>query len=240
MKQQVSWAVMPIHECKHLTRDAVESVLAQEGVSEVRLLCVLDKATDGVGQLLWGYHPRVQTIAMPGVGVSKCWNASLARIFDFWGAPAALVVNSDVRLRPDAYKRLLDDGGLFVTCVGTSSGAKFPGGEPSGQKRPHPDFSCFLIRCECWERVGPFDESMRIYASDQDYHLRMHRAGISAYCLDLPFWHYASGTLKNGTIEDRERILKQAEEDRGRFRSKWGFAGGSDEYYRQFKTGAPE
>jgi len=235
----INWIIMPIYDCKDLTRDAIDSCLAQ-GIGNVRILCPIDRGLDGVAHYLRSLHPLVQTIEMPGCGVSKAWNVALSHLFDITGVDYALVANSDTRLRPDAYRRLVSDGGLFVTCVGTSSGAKFPGGEPSGRKRPHPDFSMYLIRKECWQRVGPFDESMRIFASDGDMHLRMHRAGIDAYCLDLPFYHVASGTLKNAEVEDRERILKQAQADRLAFFNKWGYDMGSPKYYEQFQTGAPE
>jgi hypothetical protein len=236
--RQVNWIVMPIWDCLALTRDAIESCLEQD-IGNVRILCPIDRGLDGVAHYLRSLHPQVQTIEMPGCGVSKAWNVALSHLFGITGVDYALVANSDTRLRPDAYRRLVSDGGLFVTCVGTSSGAKFPGAEPSDVKRPHPDYSMYLIRKECWQRVGPFDASMRIFCSDGDHHLRMHRAGIDAYCLDLPFYHVASGTLKNAEVEDRERILQQAQQDRGTFRSKWGFEMGSDAYYKQFGTGGP-
>lgn len=233
--RKLNWIIMPIFEQLALTRDAVKSCLEQD-IGNVRVLCVLDKATDGVGQYLRSLHPQVQVVAMPGCGVSKGWNAALSHVIDFREADAALVVNSDVRLRPDAYRRLLSDGGLFVTCVGTSSGAKFPGEEPSGRKRPHPDFSCFLIRKECWQEIGQFDEAMRIYTSDLDYHIRMQQAGIDAMCLDLPFFHYSSGTLKTVDEADRDRILKQAQIDREAFEKKWRVVPGSSEYYKLFQS----
>lgn len=235
-----NWIVMPTRNCQRLTRDAIASCLAQD-IGDVRILACDDGSGDGVRQWLQTLAPTVQTICWPDAGVSRLWNMALSHIFDRRGAAYALVVNSDVRLRPDAYRRLVSDGGLFVTCVGTSSGASFPGGEPDPEaKRPHPDFSCFLIRRECWERVGPFDEDMRIYASDQDMHLRIHKAGIWAGCLDLPFYHYASGTLKQADEADRDRIMRIAEQDREAFEQKWGFRGGSDEYYKAFGHGAPE
>ena len=235
----VNWIVMPVWNCHHLTRDAIASCLAQD-LPGVRVLAVIDHGTDGVAQYLRSLHPRVQVVEAPGCGVSKAWNLALGHVFDRLGRGAALVVNSDVKLRADTYRRLLSDGGHFVTCVGTSSGAKFPGGEPdANKKRPHPDFSCFLLTRYCWEQVGKFDDSMRIYTSDGDYHLRMHHAGIEAYCLDLPFYHYASGTLKQADPDDRDRLLAQAGRDREAFTRKWGFEMGSDEYYAEFKTEAP-
>jgi GT2 family glycosyltransferase len=239
MKPSPSWIVIPIYNNLALTRDAVASALAQDIPGGVRILAVIDRGDDGVAHWLRTQHPRVQTVEAPGCGVSKAWNLALGHVFDTLRLPHALVINNDVRLRPDTYRRLVDDGGLFVTCVGTSSGAKFPGGEPSGQKRPHPDFSCYCIRRECWERVGRFDDSMRIYVSDLDFHIRMHQAGIDAMCLDLPFFHYASGTLKHATEEDRERILKQAQIDRETFKTKWGVEGGSSEYYEMFGHSHP-
>lgn len=227
---------MPIYNCRTLTERAVETCLQQD-IGPAMVFCGLDRADDGVAEYLRSLHPRVQAVNMRGQGVSAIWNGLLSHVFDRLRLPYALVVNSDVRLRPDAYKRLVADGGLFVTCVGTSSGAKFPGGEPSGEKRPHPDFSCFLIRRECWERVGKFDAAMRIYTSDGDYHLRMHKAGVDAYCLDLPFYHYASGTLKQADPTSRERILARAHLDREAFEAKWGFPMGTTEYYAQFTNG---
>lgn len=231
--KQFNWITIPIYNQLALTRDAIDSCLEQD-IGNIRILCVLDKATDGVGQYLRSLHPRVQTIAMPGCGVSKAWNVALEHILDTLGAPDALVVNADTKLRKDTFRLLREDGGLFVTCVGTSSGAKFPGGVPSGKKRPHPDFSCWLIRKECWRKVGPFDERLKIYVSDLDYHIRMHQAGIDAQCLDLPFFHFASGTLKQTDEADRERILKIAQSDREAFKVKWGVEAGSSGYYAFF------
>ena len=234
-----NYVVMPVFNCLALTQIAVESVFAQDISGGVQLLVIDGGSTDGTAEWLRA-QADVQVFALgKHEGVSRAWNIALGHVFAPWpegmNRPYALVVNNDVRLRPDAYQRLVDDGGLFVTCVGTSSGAQFPGGEPSGERRPHPDFSTFLIRRECWQRVGEFDETMRIYASDGDYHLRMTRAGIVAYCLDLPFYHYASGTLKTVDEADGVRILDQAQKDRETFARKWGCEMGSGDYYRLFE-----
>lgn len=229
--------LMLTYNCLALTRDAVESVRKQD--ISTQLLIMDDGSTDGTFE----YLRTVDRLGLCGYrhkGVSYLWNQVLSYLFSEQAGsyPAVLVINNDIRLRPDAARLLLADGGQFVTCVGTSSGAQFPGGEPTLSRRPHPDFSCFLIRRECWERVGQFDESMRIYCSDGDYHLRMHQAGIEAYCLDVPFWHEASGTLKHSSEEDQKRILARAGEDRVAFERKWGCAMGSKEYYKLFETEA--
>lgn len=174
-------------------------------------------------------------------GVSKVWNLGLHYLFDAEKADAVLVVNSDVELRPDTLRLLLEDGSPFVTAVGSSTaGTQYPGGTPTMARRPHPDFSCFLIRRECWERVGRFDETMSIYCSDGDYHLRMHRLGITACSIDLPFLHYASGTLKQADDAERDRIMEQADADRRAFEQKWGVSMGTAAYYELFGTTSPE
>jgi len=236
VRQPQNWIVIPIYNQLTLTRDAISTALAQDIPGGVQVLVVIDRGDDGVAHWLRSQRPRVQVVEAPGCGVSKAWNLALDHVFNTMRSEHALVVNSDVRLRPDTYSCLVGDGGSFVTCVGTSSGAKFPGGVPSGRVRPHPDFSCFLIRRELRDRIGPFDAAMRIYCSDGDYHLRMQKAGVSAYCLDLPFYHYASGALKQTDPDDRERILKIAGQDREVFRNKWGFEMGGTEYYEQFKN----
>jgi len=231
---KTNWIVMPVRNCMALTKTAIQSCLEQD-IGDVQVVVMDNGSTDGVLSYLRSV-PQVQVVyAPPPMGVTAMWNEALEHLFGS-GAEHVLVINNDVQLRSDTYRLLVQDGGSFVTSVGTSTdGAQFPGGTPTMARRPHPDFSCFLIRREAWEKVGKFDERMVIYCQDLDYHLRLHRAGIDAYCLDIPFYHYASGTLKSAEEGDRERILQQAQHDREQFKLKWGFEGGTDEYYQQFK-----
>jgi hypothetical protein len=168
--------------------------------------------------------------------LNKVWNDALTLCFDRLKQPYVLVVNNDVVLHKCTYTVLVEDGGLFVTAVGRSQpldeDERFPAGMP---RRPHPDFSCFLIRRECWERVGKFNEEYWAYCSDADYHLRMHRAGIEAYSLPIPFFHESSGTLRYASPAMRDEICRRADEDRATFERAHGFAVGSPEYYRAFE-----
>lgn len=226
--------VVLTHNCVNLTRQCLPTLLNQD-IGKVDILVMDDGSTDGTIQYLASQHPKIRSCHYSAKGVSYLWNKALSHFFGDLRASYVWVVNNDTRQRPDAYRRLVSDQGGFITCVGTSSGAQFPGGEPSGEKRPHPDFSCFLIRREVWERIGGFDERMAIYCSDGDFHLRMYQAKINAYCLDLPFYHEASGTMKNTSNEDRDRIQAIADRDRRAFREKWECDMGSAEYYKLFE-----
>lgn len=257
----MNFVVMPVHVGLSMTRAAVESVLAQD--IPVKMFVVANGVTDGTQAYLHSLPPKLVTVIhyQPQKGVSYAWNKALAYCFGT-GAEACLVVNNDIVLRKDSYRLLLEDGGEFVTCVGSSDPhcvdpvetnviskpytKELPTLVPvyavpdPDCRRPHPDMSCYLIRRTCWEKVGPFDEMMVSWASDGDYHLRMHKAGIHAYCLDLPFYHRASGTLKELPAPEQAVLLNQAQRDRETFEKKWGFRMGSLEYYEVFGHGRPD
>jgi len=232
----MNWIVMPCRNGRELTRRCLHTLLAQD-IGDVSVLVVDTGSEDGTRELARTYE-NVSLIRMQDASVSECWNTALSWVF--MTVPYALVVNNDTELRPDTYRLLCEDRGAFVTAVGTDNLEKI-NGPLNGHftKRPHPYFSCFLIRRECWQKVGPFDEAFKgAYCEDGDYHLRMHKAGIYAYCIDLPFYHVGSGTLKNADGEDKERICKMADANRDYFQRKWGFAMGSPEYYAVFGTTA--
>ena len=105
------------------------------------------------------------------------------------------------------------------------------------RRRPHPDFSCFLMRQRVWQRVGGFDERIGAYTGDCDFHLRMHQAGVEAYSLSVPFEHVASGTLKNASDKLRDALASEADADRKVFRELHGCEAGSEEYNSRFKRG---
>ena len=232
---QVNPVVMLTHNALALTKEAVKSVLEQD--IPVQLHVVDNHSTDGTAEWLQSLDIPNVSLFDPPLGVSSGWNFALVNIFRV--CEHALVVNNDVYLRPDTYRSLLEDGGQFVTAVSVDNMAGIEG-EWAKAPRPHPDFSCFMIRKSVWDKVPGFDESMVLYASDGDYHLRMHQAGIKAYTIGIPFYHYASGTLKSVHPNAAHRIQQQADRDRDRFEQKWGVKVGSREYYQLFGHGAPD
>ena len=235
---EVHPVVMLVRNALALTKKAVASVLAQD--LPVQLHIVDNDSSDGTAEwLASGDPPGIMWHTFkPPLGVSSGWNFALTDLFRRF--EHVLVVNNDVVLRPDTYRELLADGGPFVTAVSVDDIARIEGDWWKCQ-RPHPDFSAFLIRREVWEKVGGFDESMVLYASDNDFHVRMHKAGIEAYTIGIPFYHVASGTLKTAREDEYWRIQQQADRDRERFQAKWGCKVGSAEYYQGlFGHGAPD
>jgi GT2 family glycosyltransferase len=259
----MNWILVPLRNNLHYIRKALPTFLAQD-IGDVHLLLMSNGCSDGTAA--WANSLRNDRVTyvynVQPLSVAASWNRMLRWTFK-QGAEYALVVNADVELRPDAYRHLVADGGLFVTAVGTDDKSKIApqmrmhedqvgvfGGngmfesyeDPDpANKRPHPDFSCYLIRKECFERVGPFNEEcLGGYAEDSFAHVAMHRAGIEAVCLDLPFYHVGAGTLKNADPKEAKRIRENADRNRALFKAKYGVEVGSAQYYDLFQHGAPE
>lgn len=259
------WVVTVARNNLELTKQAVTSFERQEGGANV--LVVNNGSTDATASWLHGRPDIVSMHFNPQHGLAHAWNAALRYLFTLGGTrrvERVLVCNNDVVLRPDTWKWLEAEQADFVTAVGSSDPASvqesskidllaasqtfyWPAPHP-GTKRPHPDFSCFMISRWCFEHIGPFDERFRgAYCEDADYHCRMHELGVAAYSIDLPFWHIGGGaqTIKRSAVDEQEEIAKMAARNRQYFKEKWGFEvpsaqNGGRDYYAFFGHDAPE
>lgn len=237
-----NWIVILGRNNLHLTRAAMKTLQAQD-IGNVVVLLVDNASTDGTAEWSNTLKDVFRMHFQEQVSVAKAWNSALEFVLGKAYAQHCLVVNNDVELRPDTYRHLVADGGGFVTAVGNRDPKSIKqelDPEQVHHKRPHPDFSCYLIRREVYQQVGPFDEKFEIaFCEDWDYHVRLQKAGIRAECLDLPFYHVGSGTVKNADPGEIRRIQVQAERNREYFYKKWGFRGASDEYYQFFNNDPP-
>lgn len=170
----------------------------------------------------------------PQIGVSGGWNHGLKTLFECEGAEHVLVVNSDTVLPRWFYSSLLSYDGPFISGVSVDNMDTIANPEPRKELGPGPDFSAFMLTKWCWETVGPFDETMSLYAQDLDWHIRAHRAGVPLMNAGVPFYHERSSTLNNAAPKERRAIQMQADADRLRFYEKYGFHTWSPEYAAQF------
>lgn len=227
-----------------LTKLAVRSALAQD--HPVEILAVDNCSSDGTAQ--WLRTKQIVTI-FPQVqqSLAWCWNSALKALWAA-GHDRALVINNDVSLRLDTVRILLSVLGQahgFVTCVSVDSPEQLGGTRDVLElimgSRPHPDFSCFMISKTVTDKVGWFDEEyFPAYCEDSSYHVRMHRAGVRAVCVDLPFLHHGAGTIKHASKGEVARIRRGADANRERFRQEYGCLPGSDAYQKLFKSGPAE
>lgn len=214
-----------------LTKLAIESVYAQR-IGRTVMHVIDNGSTDGTVE--WLAKSGIDHRCMgKNSGVSKGWNFALRGLFCV--APHVLVINNDVILPDHFYAALLSYDRNFVTGVAIDDLEKSRELPQRMPLSPNPDFSAFLIHRDAWQEVGEFDESMKLYASDCDYHVRGHKAGVGMWKANVPYYHQTSSTLKNASEEDRAAIQEQAHLDRQAFREKWGCIPGEPEYQALFK-----
>lgn len=232
--------ICPVRNCMALTRKAIASFRAQD-IDDAVIFVINNGSQDGTTQWLNTQRDIIHMHYEPGLSVAASWNVALSYVFRM-GAEYALVVNNDVELRRDTYRRLVEDGGPFVTAVGKREVDLTDLSVPDPERRrPHPDFSCYLIRRSVYDAVGPFDENFLIaYCEDSDFHVRMHQKDIHAYCLDLPFLHHGAQTIKYADMSEVRKIQAQAEKNRAYFKAKYGFVVASKEYYDFFQSSPPD
>jgi GT2 family glycosyltransferase len=75
----------------------------------------------------------------------------------------------------------------------------------------------FMLSREAWERVGPFDESMRYWYGDNDYWLRLKDMGYVPFMSNNVLIHH----YMSKTCNARPDFVKQRERDGKRFLEKW-------------------
>jgi GT2 family glycosyltransferase len=250
----VKWIVMPVLAGPEMTERAIADCLAQtyptrilvinqavESSFRERLERLAEAYSDQI--FIWSHEPTLPSLA-------ASWNRALDFVWST-GATEALVVNNDIRLHPRTYEGLLDclnvSNNLFVTAVGVTEAqfdvdAKHPLYWYDEAKREvvskgGPDFSCFLIAKECHQKYR-FDENfIPAYCEDLDYHRRLMLSGQGhrIFSVNLPYLHYAAGTLKQ-IDPARKAAIERAigEKSRTYYEEKWGGPVNHETFYGAF------
>lgn len=244
---------------KHLTARTINSVMRGPSRSDcipgVTRVCVFDNASDdgtqqwlsarakGINQFHWWSTLKRKSLA-------ACWNIMIQSMISA-NYRLFLILNNDVELLPKTAELLRNamtthlragrSVGLMtgISQVSESELALWrPDMAALDNARPHPDFSCFLLNLDCIKTVGWFDEEyFPAYCEDNDYHVRMHRAGVEALCVNVPFLHNSAGanTIKSSTPEDREMIRRGAGKNANRFKDLYGCLPTDPQYTDLFK-----
>jgi glycosyltransferase involved in cell wall biosynthesis len=203
-------AVIPCFNHGAFLREAVDSVLAQEGGAPP-VIVVDDGSTDPeTVAAVDALPPEVEVIRQPNAGAAASRNTGIERS----ATPLFVLLDADDRLAPDALRNLrppLDD-----PEVGYSYGIQRLFGLLSGEVR-FPDYDPFkmlyrsivgytvLARRQVWEDVGGFDPELGGFED----------------------WDFLLGALEHGwkakrvprvTVEYRKHERSGLEEDRARYR----------------------
>lgn len=223
------------------TKTCLKSLQSQTN-QPLLILAVDNASSDGTAAYLRSEaikdsNLRVMTFGSV-VSVAYMWNQALKEAWG-WGFSHALVVNNDTELLPDTHLRLdafeQDDRLGMVTCVSRRTREELVFELPF-TTRDNPDFSCYLLAKWAWERIGGFDENcIGGYYEDNVAHVEMHRAGIQAICISLPFLHYGGTTIGQAGYQERRRIEANVAHNREYFRSKYGCVPGTKGYESLFQ-----
>jgi hypothetical protein len=251
LELSMTWIIMPVMAAPELTEAAISDCLAQsvptrlliinQGIESdfrLRLERIAEENADRV--FIWSHDPPLPSLA-------ASWNRALDFVWETGGAEA-LVVNNDVRLDPRTYSILqavltwpkLEN--LFVTAVGVTEEQfnarpdplfteppddTIPGIQKHYDNLPKggPDFSCYMISRVCHEKYR-FDEAfIPAYCEDLDFHRRLMLGGDGSkiFSVNLPYLHFAAGTLK--TIDSKKKVVIEARivsGSRAYYEKKWG------------------
>jgi len=241
MGEVVTGVLMVCRNGLALTKKALGSVLAQDPRIDSKLVLLVDNASED-GTRSWLLSKSCSKLmCMEQHSLAWCWNSGMKALWKA-GCDSVLLLNNDTEIRPDTLAMLNAHGGEFVTCVSVDSRERM--GTVGDRKiedlktgeREHPDFSCAMIRKSVWDKGLRFGEDcFPAYAEDSFAHVWMFQHGIKAVCVDLPFYHYAAGTLKSSSPKDKRIIEEGAGRNRERFRSRYGCLPGSPEYEQLFR-----
>jgi GT2 family glycosyltransferase len=229
-----------------LTKRCVESVRKQSVDTSIHIYD--NQSVDGTQEWISKQDDIIDQSSGVDLGVSAGWNFVLEILFEpqrereghktqGWGADYVLVINNDTILPTYFYAELLSYNVSFVTGYSTED-AREIGPLFHHERRPlivAPDFSAYLIRKEAWDKVGPFNNRMKLYAGDNDWAVRAHRAGVPLYRANTPFYHERSSTLKKASPAERREIQLQADADREVFKSIYGCMPWEPGYAELFK-----
>ena len=226
------------HNNLELTQRAIHSFLRQD--IPVKVLAIDNGSKDGSWPWLASYQWLLRA-NIENEGVSKGWNYGIQHFFN-QGAESVLVIGNDTWIPPYFYRELLSYNLPFITGVAVENMEQVQKVPSKCPLDCHPDFSAFCIRRRIWEDVGPFNESMKHYASDCDWHIRAHRKGWQLWKASCEFYHERSSTIKNASPEEAREIQEQANRDRAVFHSIYNCLPGEPAYeaiFRQTQTSVP-
>jgi GT2 family glycosyltransferase len=238
--------IVVTHNGLLFTRLCLESLLANTSVSDYELIVVDNASTDDTPAYLRALdraHPQVRIrLSNRNAGFAAACNVGLEMAR---GVALVLLNNDTIPSRWWLGGLLRHLGDPSVGAVGAVTNRicneaqieteyrtygelmRFSGerrGSHEGERRELPTLTmfCFAMRRGTWEQIGSLDERFGVGTlEDDDYSLRIRRAGLQLACAEDVFVHHfdkgSFGQLVGSG--DYDRILR---ENRLLFEEKWG------------------
>ena len=223
--------VIPLYNLRDFVAEAIESVLAQTvDPATLEILVVDDGSTDGGGEIVARYAPRVRCLRQQNRGLSAARNAGIRAT----SAPFLSFLDADDRMLPEKLALQLEAfdahpelGAVYSGwhCI-DETGARLP---QRGRSVHHGDLLAdlvlgnlmhphtVLVRRPPVEAAGGFDETLTS-VEDWDLWLRLARAGARWHCVDRPLAEYRirPGAMHQNPrrmLDNRLRVLAKVFDD---------------------------
>lgn len=212
---------------------------------EHRILFFDNKSTDNTkeeaGKLVSDIFSHRRLEERPAL--SSMWNEGIRDGFQR-GFDYVLVCNNDILFHPasiDALTERISKGDVGIATMHNVRGSIenpidiFNFSVPEIEESEHPDFSCFMITKECFDKVGEFDEIFNpAYFEDNDYHYRMKLAGLKA--INYPgaiYYHFGSRT-QNEALDTPAVPGPLFVANSMKYQQKWGGMPGSEKHKQPY------
>jgi GT2 family glycosyltransferase len=240
--------------CLTYTQDCITSLLFAKVQTPYHLIMIDDGSTDGTKEYLAELQDTFVDEAAKSVTIvidppldslAGKWNLGL-EITKEKGGEAGLICNNDILFHSKTIDAVVarmekamadpEDRAALISAQ-NRRGDVHPPNEIVNLEVPevsseadHPDFSCFLMSIEGWEKIGKFWEGYKpCYFEDGDIHCSLIKNGMRAICItSAPYYHYGSITQNSQSGGVCKGV--QFEQNRFFFRKRWGFVPGDKEY----------
>ena len=178
-------AIVPLYNARAYVVEAIDSILAQTRKAD-EIIVVDDGSTDGGGELLAAYGPKVRVIRQANAGGATALNRGIANAT---GDTLAFLDSDDLwvtdKLERQESVLLANEGIDCVFGLIQQFDERVDAGAPRVLQNPQRGISRIglLIRRAAFDRFGLFDESMRI-VEFVPWYARASVLGLTAEMLD--------------------------------------------------------
>lgn len=223
----------------------INKMVASIRTKEPYLLVMIDNNSDKKNRFYLDYlKKREDCIYVENdmnLGVAASWNLGIIKALEYPSIKNFLIANNDIIFHPECINSLVENiedpryslvSSLDVAkeCETPSSIFVLPN-EMKPYEVDEPDFSCFMINRDTWNKIGAFDEKFYpAYFEDNDYHYRIRLAGTRGVKTSTALhYHYGSRTIKdNPDMESVSNAMYLQNQDY--YVMKWGGKPGKEKY----------